>query len=388
MKKLKLVDFILKHGTDWETRLADAPYHIKVSRDEMFGRRLVMFKYSQFDSDFNDPLVRECRGLILDEDTFEVVSHAFDKFGNYGESYCPDIDWKTARVAEKLDGSLTKFVKFPDGSLLVSTNGSIDAFKTDLQEQIGCPFSTFGELIVEALRLEMARNGVEGVDPLAWMSSMLVPCYTYMFELTSPYNKIVVPQTETRLNFLGCRDNVTGLETHFADHPLSGTFRTPKVFQLASLEDCIAAAKDLTLDHEGYVVCDESFNRVKVKSPLYVSAHYMRSDDGTLSHRRAAELILENQTDEFMTYFPEYIEDFDKMRLTLDEYADRIDAAFTELSVLGLGTRKEQAAWIMANARDLSGCLFKMLDGKCASGRAWVYSLTAEKMAGILKGGA
>lgn len=385
MKKLNLQRFIEQHS-DWENLLGEAPYHIKVSRETMFGRRLVMFKYSQFDSDFMNPLVRECRGLILDEDTFDIVSYAFDKFGNYGEPYCPEIDWKTARVGEKLDGSLCKFVKFQDGNLLVSTNGSIDAFNTNLQEQIGCPYSTFGELVVEAIRIEAERRNMpETDDKLAWLADMLESGYTYMFELTSPYNKIVVPQTEIRLNFLGCRNNETLEEIYFMDHPLAGVFRTPKVFPLGSLNDCIAAAKELTLDHEGYVVCDAAFNRIKVKSPLYISAHYMRSDDGSLSHRRAAELIKENQTDEFLTYFPEFKEEFSKMRTALDVYAAGIDSAFVALTALGLQTRKEQAAWILENAKDMSGCLFKMLDGKIASGHDWVYALTADKMADILK---
>lgn len=384
MKKLNLQRFIEQHS-DWENLLGETPYHIRISRETTFGRRLVMFKYSQFDSDFMNPLVRECRGIILDEDTFGVVSYAFDKFGNYGEPYCPEIDWKTARVGEKLDGSLCKFVKFPDGNLLVSTNGSIDAFKTGLQDQIGCPYKTFGELIVKALELEMTRHALVG-DPMSWMSSMLESGKTYMFELTSPWNKIVVPQTETRLNFLGCRDNATFEETYFTGHPLAKIFRTPAVFPLGSLEDCVTAAKELTLDHEGYVVCDAAFNRVKVKSPMYVSAHYMRSDDGSLSYRRAAELIKENQTDEFLTYFPEYREDFAKMRAALDSLSEEIDSAFAALSALGLRARKDQAAWIMSNAKKASGCLFKMLDGKIASGRDWVYALTADKMADVLKG--
>ena len=385
MKKLNLQCFIEQHP-DWEILLGEPPYSVKISRETMFGRRLVMFKYSQFDSDFMNPLVRECRGIILDEDTFDVVSYAFDKFGNYGEPYCPEIDWKTAHVGEKLDGSLCKFVKFPDGNLLVSTNGSIDAFKAGLQDQIGCPYSTFGELVVEAVRLEAERRNMSASDgKLAWLADMLEPGYTYMFELTSPYNKIVVPQTETRLNFLGCRNNETFEEIYFTDHPLAGVFRTPKVFPLGSLEECISAAKELTLDHEGYVVCDATFNRVKVKSPLYVSAHYMRSDDGSLSHRRAAELIKENQTDEFLTYFPEFKSDFDKMRAALDAYAAGIDSAFAALTALGIQTRKEQAAWIMSNAKEMSGCLFKMLDGKVSNGHDWVYALTADKMADILK---
>ena len=95
-KKLNIQQFIEQHA-DWEKLLQEKPYCISISRDAIFGRKLIMFKYSQIDSDFNLKLVRECRGLILDEDTMEVVCHPFEKFGNYGEAYCPEIDWKSLR---------------------------------------------------------------------------------------------------------------------------------------------------------------------------------------------------------------------------------------------------------------------------------------------------
>ena len=136
MKKLAVQQFIEQHS-DWEKLLQEKPYCMTISRDKMFGRNLVMLKYSQIDSDFKNEIVRECRGLILDEDTFEPVCVPFFKFGNYGESYCPEIDWKSCWVGEKLDGSLIKIVRIGN-NLLWSTNGTIDAFKAPLAEQIGC----------------------------------------------------------------------------------------------------------------------------------------------------------------------------------------------------------------------------------------------------------
>jgi hypothetical protein len=53
----------------------------------------------------HEPIVRESRGVILDEaDDWRVVARAFDKFFNYGESGADEIDWGTARVQEKVDG--------------------------------------------------------------------------------------------------------------------------------------------------------------------------------------------------------------------------------------------------------------------------------------------
>ena len=48
---LKVLELIKAHK-DWEILLSQEPYCIKVSRDEMFGKRLVMLKYNQIDSDF------------------------------------------------------------------------------------------------------------------------------------------------------------------------------------------------------------------------------------------------------------------------------------------------------------------------------------------------
>ena len=138
---IELQKFIINHK-NWEEELQAEPYCIKITRDGPY----IMFKYNQIESDFSNPLVRECRGIILKEGTFEVVCHAFDKFGNYGESYAPEIDWETAVVQEKCDGSLIK-IWYDDDDWHISTNGTIDAFKafTDGGER------SFGDLVIEAM---------------------------------------------------------------------------------------------------------------------------------------------------------------------------------------------------------------------------------------------
>jgi len=100
---LKLQQFIKKHS-DWEERLANDPYNITIKRDN----GLVMFYYTS-DTDLQKPLAHECRGIILDEtDHFKAVCVPFFRFGNYGEPHTDSIDWKSAKVQEKIDGSLIK----------------------------------------------------------------------------------------------------------------------------------------------------------------------------------------------------------------------------------------------------------------------------------------
>ena len=86
MKTLKVIDFI-KKNENWREILAGEPYFLKIVEDEGY----ILLKYNQLSSDFNNEIVRECRGLILDVD-YNPVCVPFFKFGNYGESYCPEID--------------------------------------------------------------------------------------------------------------------------------------------------------------------------------------------------------------------------------------------------------------------------------------------------------
>src|SRR4051812_14936403 len=57
-------------------------YAIKVKRHGEFPN-LVMLKYDQINSPMSEPIVQECRGIILDEaDNWRVVSFPFRKFFN------------------------------------------------------------------------------------------------------------------------------------------------------------------------------------------------------------------------------------------------------------------------------------------------------------------
>lgn len=59
---------------------------------------LVQLSYSQTESSMASPIVQECRGLILELDTWKVVSLPFFKFFNFGEGNAEDLDWSTVSV--------------------------------------------------------------------------------------------------------------------------------------------------------------------------------------------------------------------------------------------------------------------------------------------------
>ena len=234
---LKLQEFI-KENNNFREILAEKPYAIKMQEDEHF----MMFKYSQIDSNFNNDIVRECRGIILDKADWSISCHPFPKFGNYGEGYVPEIDWKTASVQEKLDGSLikrwwNKYIK----DFQWSTNGTIDASSADLQENVIMPeIKNFKDLILHTIK-EMGEENLLGMKD-----------HTDLFELCTPLNKVVVPHKDYKLYHLSTKHNKTGVEVLY-----NNEFPKPKRYPLHSLEECIKSANELPFNEEGYVVVDD-----------------------------------------------------------------------------------------------------------------------------------
>lgn len=294
---------------DYLELLAAEPYYIKMKEDSPY----IIFNYDQIRSDFNNPIVQEARGIIFKKGEWNnPVCWAFNKFGNYGESYVPEIDWNTAFVTEKIDGSLIKVWWDWDGGWHVSTNGTVDAWKAEIGD---ARMPDFGYYFLEALGkyFNCFSAFVENLDF----------DYTYMFELVGPYNRVVVPHDEPDLYFLGARNKYTGEEFSCTALEMGslgvGKFRRPAIFPLHTLEDCVKAAELKTWDDEGFVVSDAKFNRVKIKSPAYVVAHFARNNN-VITRKHLIRVILMNEVEEFCCYAADYKEELFKVKSFMDTY--------------------------------------------------------------------
>lgn len=270
--------------------LAAKPYCLKMQQQD----HLVLLKYDQINSDFNIKLVRECRGIILDNRTWEPVCYPFNKFFNMGEPYADTVDGRIY-VYQKVDGSLAK-VWYYEGRWRLSSNGAIDA----TQVTVGNNVNFFG-LFMQALY---------GYG-LNWetFTSKLDPQFTYMYELATQDNRVVIPYEGYHIFYLGQRNINTYQEYYLPDNRIENV----KVYNFETAEDVEVAAEQLPDDEEGYVVRNDDWNRVKIKNPTYFLLHKVANN----GKPDFLQYVLEHNEDELLAYFPEYANDLQNVHAQL-----------------------------------------------------------------------
>lgn len=300
----KIAEFIYNNPFQWKELLQEKgiSFHNKDKR--------YIFNYDTFACDFSDPIVQEARGIILEIDeengSIIVICWPFRKFGNFQEGYIDIIDWNSAKVQEKIDGSIIKLYFYKD-NWIFSTNGKIDAFDAPLLKSVG----TFYDLILKC-------NNYKNIP-----FDTLDKNYTYIFELTTKENKVVIDYEEDQLYHIGTKNNFTGKEISID----IGIIK-PKEYELNSLEKCIEAAKQLNsgnkIKAEGFVVVDKNYNRIKIKSPAYIGVHHLATQCITKKHYIETLLTDFDLTDYIKNYTMEveysyYKYEFAKMKKELYE---------------------------------------------------------------------
>ena len=374
----ELGQFCAEHE-DWQQLLSQEPYNLMIKFDGIF----VMFNYNQLSSDFNNPIVREARGIIFVVGEWDApVCHAFDKFGNYGEEYVPDIDWNTITVSEKIDGSIMKLWNF-GGEWVVSTNGNIFANRSPIDD---VRKNNFEQVFWEGVEKHFPCSKTFLNPRLAGWLATLDPGYTYIFELVSPYNRVVIPYEETDVYFLGARHNVSNNQWGCTeeDAKMLGVemFPRPKLYPLFTYGEIAQAASELPWNEEGYVCYDENFNRCKIKSPKYVMAHYSRNNN-VITRKHLIETILRGEADEFLIYASDYKDNLMEVQSLMSSYIGAIDG----IAVFSRGLRKlcrKEAAQIIENFDKIARPIMFANYERDVSGEDWVKNWDSYKWERVL----
>ncbi|WP_304393629.1 RNA ligase [uncultured Clostridium sp.] len=328
----------------------------------------MLLKYSQVESDFHEPIVKECRGLIIDKNTLQPAALSFYKFFNVQEPLADRIYWKDCRVQEKVDGSkiLVWYDKYRK-NWRVSTSGMLNADDAKVND-FGTSFlDLFDEAIINA--------GCEMWDDF---TKSLHEGFCYTFELVSPESRIVVPYKETEIYLIGMRrvsdaHQVDGGFQEVSPEDLNGMnsqlltmCKRPKEYKLDSLNACLNATNKMGFDEEGFVVVDKYWNRVKIKSPAYVAAHHLR-DNGSVNRDKILTIIEQGEQDEFLGYFPEYKKYFDEIAEKRKKFLDNLVFALIDIytkkdTLKDEWSRKDFAKYIMEKYPNYKQFLFRLLD--------------------------
>ena len=324
-KNSKLCCFISEHE-NWRDILKEK-YKITVKEEYPFA----IFNYG-IDCDFSNPIVQESRGIILDLDNLEVVCWPFRKFGNYNESYADKIDWNTARVQDKIDGSIIKlWWNRMTGKWQFSTNRTINAD------------AALANQMTQETFLDVIRKA-DNYNEIILRLPIFNKDYTFIFELVSPETQVVVKYPKSHLYHIGTRNNISGQEM---DSDIK--IEKPKEYPLKSLDDCVTAVGELNksddgqvhgVKKEGFVVVDGNWNRIKVKSPDYLMLHRM-SSNSNFSKERIISMIRHGSVSvqdicedfpNFAHYFKFYDFKISELEYQAKVFCDLTDCIFEEYS--------------------------------------------------------
>jgi hypothetical protein len=353
--------------------------------------------YDQIESK-PSPMVNECRGMILAvpspltegqvsgrDPVGETMVYArpFDRFFNLGDSNAAKIDLNDPRTVffEKLDGTCCIVWWNPlSNEWCVATRAVPLADKP----MTGWDDLTFSGLFKKALHSTLIRHDsawsvVSEAECFAfWTETNLNSRETYVFELTTPLNRIVVSYPEYTVWLLGIRNTQTGEESEIDQFGafFSGVPTCPS-HRLNNLSELITfVGSKAPFEQEGVVVCDNQFRRVKVKSLAYTAYNRVR-DSAANSPRALAELILTEKLDDVMPVLEPYVQgQATKLQDGIRNLFRTMDHTFQEILAETKGQENQRKAFALA-VQARKAWMTPLMDrftGKCDSFQAWIDS--------------
>ena len=360
--------------------------------------------YDQILAKNGDPVAEQCRGLVIrpvESDWFdfmqsftdrdwkdirvgeiEVLAWPMCRFYNHGDPAAAVIDWShpSLKVYEKVDG--TCIILYWDPLHDKWHAGTRSVPEADLPINAGnleIGNETFSELFLRALKLTREEISgkpvdwvVDGPDKVIHLNKEL----TYVFELVSPHNQIVVVYPEPRVYLLAVRHTQTGrevpIETVRIEH-----VRRPKTWEIrdvAALACFVDSADPAQL--EGAVACVQvgsHFSRLKVKNKTYVLAHKSK-DSVTSSQRNALEAVILDKADDIIPLVPVDVQDkLRAMQRAFNDYCRDIDVKVAAYKAEAAGSRKRYAEQVLVGG-GFTAVYFNLWENRAVNAREWFAS--------------
>lgn len=356
--------------------------------------------YDQIAVKSGDLLAGQCRGLIVRPVTridcnlswnehpvgnVEVVTWPMNRFYNLGDPSADQINWRdpSLRVYEKLDG--TMIVAYWDSEQErwhAATRSVSEADIPICSDHIEIGNMTFSDLFCKALfeTYKSSEFYKPNNDLISYLSlfEMMDKSVTYVFELTSQYNRVVVKYNEPRVTLLAARHTSSGKELDINVDVDMLYIPRPKSWNISE-PTAIAAFVDQAdpSSLEGAVVCDSQFRRLKIKSKAWVLSSRAK-DLVTTSKRSALEAIVAGTIDDVIPIVATDIgEELTKMQNQLSLYLKQVNNRFHDWRSRANDDRKNFAKLVVESG-DWTTPYFQLLDGKGENANDWIVKLQKE----------
>lgn len=254
-------------------------YDLQIQQDPLFPN-LIWFGNSG--CDMSIPLVRQCRGLILDSaESWKVIARPLDHLFEWSAQDAPTLDWEISRprIYDKIDGYMV-YMWFYNQGWHLGSRLSPDASEVPLRNT-----QSLNKLFWDTFHSTKPKHEV---PPL-----MFQTC-TFIWEIRgktlAPVHRPIADNN--CLTLIGIRNNDTGEHLDpesFCRKSIRG-YIPPFVDETEydSMKDVLQAVVQTGLKYgEGVVIVDGKGNRVAVTHPEY---NYARDFRDNLS----LETVLEN----------------------------------------------------------------------------------------------
>ena len=284
---------------------------------------LYLVKYEKDKSQMDNEDVKKCRGVILEKNTNKLVCIAPPKSIDvdfYHKKYISSNS-EGVVIEEFYDGTMINMFRY-NGVNYVSTRSCLGAHNKYRS------IKTFNTMFSECIDFDIFDK--------------LDGDYCYSFLLQHPDNRIV-----KQYNNPSCiltmtakiNDNtphmLNSVETHELLSRCNVIIETPRVFNINSMDNLYKELDTLNETDQGYVL--KSYengldNRSKIRNMKYNEIRQLRGND-TNKMFMYFELRKQQNIVEYLDYFPEDKDLFDKFRLELYAFTQRLFNYYQELKV-------------------------------------------------------
>jgi len=289
----------------------------------------------------NHPVLMFCRGLVVNTQGL-IQNFPFKRFFNdFEEDLKDEIDWKTAKILEKVDGSLI-CVWWDGKDWEITTRGSF--YPQELSN-----------INYKQLFKSMFKNFDKAFEKLSFH-------FCYMFELCTKKNRIITWYDTEDVYLLGARSLVSFKEVSqdiLDDIAKKINVKRPRMFSANNIEQCKKLFENFKDDEEGLVVVDDKFNRIKLKQESYIKLHKIKM----LKPQELFEYMLGliELDSEYLEKCPEVIDELNKIKSYYNNLLKIVDTKFDEIKQES-DNKKEFA--LEAIKYKYSGMLFAKYTGK------------------------